>query len=194
MEVVITVDVLRRGGVQTVVAGFAVVDCSRGVKIGPDATLEDALKSGPYDIIIIPGGGHGAEELACSEKVGEILKAQEKAGRWIGAICAGPLVLDRHGIGKGTKCQQADGVILTTLTSHPSAQDRLEAGYRYRGKSRVCVSGKFITSQGPGTAFEFALAILELLTDKETVEKVKEPMIMPPKHPEECNCQIVDYL
>ena len=30
--------------------------CSRGVKLFPDAILEDALKMGPFDIVIIPGG------------------------------------------------------------------------------------------------------------------------------------------
>ena len=52
-------DVLRRGGVTTVLgglAGFSLVECSRGVKLFPDALLEDALKMGPFDIIIIPGG------------------------------------------------------------------------------------------------------------------------------------------
>ena len=59
VQVVITVDVLRRGGVTTVLgglAGFSLVECSRGVKLFPDALLEDALKMGPFDIIIIPDG------------------------------------------------------------------------------------------------------------------------------------------
>ena len=59
MEVVITVDVLRRGGVTTVIgglSGFSLVECSRGVKLFPDALLDDALKMGPFDIVIIPGG------------------------------------------------------------------------------------------------------------------------------------------
>ncbi len=29
---------------------------SRGVKLFPDAILEDAHKMGPFDIVIIPGG------------------------------------------------------------------------------------------------------------------------------------------
>ena len=58
-QVVITVDMLRRGGVTTVIggiAGFSSVECTRGVKLFPDAYLADALKLGPYDVVIVPGG------------------------------------------------------------------------------------------------------------------------------------------
>ena len=73
----------------------------------------------------------GAETLACSEPVGAVLRDQEARGGWIAAICAGPIVLDRHDIGKGTKAQMADGDVLNTVTSHPSVMDRLGAyGYR----------------------------------------------------------------
>ena len=37
-------------------AGFSMVECSRGVKLFPDTNLEDALKLGPYDVVVIPGG------------------------------------------------------------------------------------------------------------------------------------------
>ena len=50
---------LRRGGVTTVIggiAGFSSVECTRGVKLFPDAYLADALKLGPYDVVIVPGG------------------------------------------------------------------------------------------------------------------------------------------
>ena len=59
IQVVITVDVLRRGGVTTVIGGLtgcSLVECSRGVKLFPDTLLEDALKLGPFDVVIIPGG------------------------------------------------------------------------------------------------------------------------------------------
>lgn len=181
MEVVITVDVLRRGGVTTVLGGltgFSLVECSRGVKLFPDALLDDALKLGPFDIVIIPGGMQGAEALAASEKVGAILREQQEREGWIAAICAGPLVLDRHDIGKGTKAQIAEGELVSKITSHPSVADRL-AAYEY-SDARVCISYKIITSRGPGTAFEFALTILDALLGPDVVAKVSEPMILPP--------------
>ncbi|KAM7431531.1 Protein deglycase DJ-1zDJ-1 [Porites harrisoni] len=67
MEAVITTDVLRRGKVKTVVGGLAGADpvtCSRYVVVKPDMSLEDAIKQGPYDAVILPGGLGGSNNLA----------------------------------------------------------------------------------------------------------------------------------
>ena len=98
----------------------------------------------------------GAESLANSEKVGAILRDQEERGGWIGAICAGPLALDRHDIGKGTPAQIADGEILTTVTSHPSVAERLKA-YNYRWILKLIQFAYAIT-----ILIQFAYAIIIL--------------------------------
>ncbi|KAM7429550.1 Protein deglycase DJ-1zDJ-1 [Porites harrisoni] len=75
MEAVITTDVLRRGKVKTVFGGLAGADpvtCSRYVVVKPDMSLEDAIKQGPYDAVILPGGLGGSNNLAKSAKVKEI--------------------------------------------------------------------------------------------------------------------------
>ena len=44
------------------------VKCSRGVQIIPDTDLETAIKSAPYDIVVLPGGTPGAQvfsEVSC---------------------------------------------------------------------------------------------------------------------------------
>lgn len=60
MEVVIVVDVLRRGGVEVTLAGIEkdetqAVVCSRKIKILPDTHL-DKVKAEKFDAIILPGG------------------------------------------------------------------------------------------------------------------------------------------
>ncbi|KAG8299506.1 hypothetical protein J6590_099436 [Homalodisca vitripennis] len=40
------------------------------------------------------------------------------------------------------------------------------------------LGGNLVTSRGPGTAFDFALALAEKLTDKENAEKVKKAMLL----------------
>ncbi|PSN45104.1 Protein DJ-1alpha [Blattella germanica] len=67
MEFVISTDVLRRAGVTVTVAGLTGADpvkCSRSVVICPDVSLEKALSEGPYDAVVLPGGGGGAKALA----------------------------------------------------------------------------------------------------------------------------------
>ena len=115
METVITVDVMRRAKIEVTLAGLESsdpVECSRGVKLIPDTSLDDAIQKGPYDVVVLPGGLGGAKNLAASQKVKTVLEEQEKNGRFIAAVCAAPTALLTHGIGK-TK----------TITSHPVVRE-----------------------------------------------------------------------
>jgi len=165
METVITVDVLRRGGVEVTLAGLdgdGPVKCSRNVVLVPDKSLDDALQSVPYDAVILPGGGPGAKALANSPKVKVLLADQEAAGKIIGAICAAPTALLAHSIGKGK-----------TITSYPAFKEALSGDYSY-SEARVESDGSLITSRGPGTSFAFALELVKKLVGEGGDEKVKE--------------------
>ena len=168
MEAVITIDVLRRGGVDVTVAGLDGTDpirCSRGVVITPDVGLESV--EGEFDALILPGGGEGAKRLAQSNKVGELLREHEEGGRWVAAICAAPIALEAHGVFKGRH-----------LTSHPSVKSTLESWGKY-SEHAVEADGNLITSRGPGTTFPFALRIVGMLTDAERMVEVRAPMMFP---------------
>ncbi len=49
--------------------------------------------------------------------------------------------------------------------------------------SRVVVDGNLITSRGPGTAFEFALTLVEKLYGREKADEVAGPMVMYHREP-----------
>ncbi|CAN8016963.1 unnamed protein product [Ixodes persulcatus] len=170
MEAIISADVLRRAGIDVTIAGLtgtSPVKCSRDVVVVPDKSLDEAVKQSPYDVVVLPGGLKGSESLAASATVGKILKDQEKSGRLVAAICAAPIALKSHGVGCGKQ-----------ITSHPSKKDEVAAGdYKY-SESRVVVDGQLITSRGPGTAFEFALAIVEKLENKQAADKLISPMLV----------------
>ena len=51
------------------------------------------------------------------------------------------------------------------------------SGYIY-SEERVVIDGRLVTSQGPGTTFEFALAIVELLVGKEKRDSLIGPMLL----------------
>lgn len=172
MEAVIAIDVLRRGGITVTVAGLGSCDpikCSRDVYIKPDMSLADAASKGPYDAVVIPGGLKGSENLAASTDVKTLLTEQEKAGRVIGAICAAPAVcLTAHGIGEGKKA-----------TCYPALKDRLTANGKHTfQEDKVVVDGQLVTSQGPGTAFDFALALVEKLVSGEKRQATATPMLL----------------
>ncbi|XP_076318568.1 Parkinson disease protein 7 homolog [Tachypleus tridentatus] len=171
LEAVILIDVMRRGGITVKIAGLEgekPVLCSRDVVIVPDSSLEDAIKERPYDIIVLPGGIKGAENLAKSSLVKNVLQEQEKNGRLIAAICAGPLALKSHAIGTERY-----------ITSHPSIRSMLEDDGRYKySEARIVVDGKIITSRGPGTAFEFARMIVEKLMGRDIASSLIAPMLL----------------
>jgi len=167
METTIIVDVLRRGGIEVTLAGLAgpqPVTCSRGVRLVPDISLEAV--TGQFDVIVLPGGAAGAQALADSAAVGQLLREQLAAGRMVGAICAAPIALLAHDIAAGA-----------AVTSHPSVREQL--GERYAlSDERVVEAGQLVTSQGPGTTFEFALALLGRLVNPELAAKVAAPMML----------------
>ena len=168
MEAVISIDVLRRGGIEVTVAGIdgaEPIRCSRGVVITPDIALSDV--TGVFDVVVLPGGAEGAKRLAESADVGNILRDQELGGRLVAAICAAPIALKAHGVFEGR-----------TLTSHPSVKPMLEDWGEY-SEHPVEADGNLITSRGPGTAFPFALRIVGALTNAERMVQVRAPMMFP---------------
>uniref|UniRef100_A0A8R1DTV0 D-lactate dehydratase n=2 Tax=Caenorhabditis japonica TaxID=281687 RepID=A0A8R1DTV0_CAEJA len=168
MEIVITGDVLFSGGVKVTYAGLSeseMVKCSRGVRIVPDASLE-SVKNQTFDLVMLPGGQPGSDTLAGHNEVGKMLRAQADSGGLIAAICAAPTVLMSHGIKPNL------------ITSHPSVRKQLESGGYNYSEDRVVVSGKVITSRGPGTAFEFALKLVELLVGREKVDGLVEHLVL----------------
>ena len=50
-------------------------------------------------------------------------------------------------------------------------------GYNY-SEDRVVVDGKLVTSRGPGTTFEFALTLVEVLVSKEKKDSLIPPMLV----------------
>lgn len=174
METVISVDVLRRGGLEVVLAGLNGEDpvlCSRNIKICPDTSLAEARARGPYDCILLPGGGQGAEALGASKEVGEMLEEQDREGRMVAAVCAAPTALASHKIGVGRN-----------VTSYPAPafKEKLEsAGYKYMDDNAVVVVDKnIVTSQGPGTSFDFALEIVQILVSQEKSDEVRKAMLV----------------
>ncbi|XP_064097012.1 protein dj-1beta-like [Macrobrachium nipponense] len=171
MEAVITIDTLRRGGVTVTVAGVGgdgPVKCSRDVYIKPDMTLTAAVAKGPYDAVVIPGGMQGSENVAASDEAKALLTEQEKAGRVIAAICAAPAIcLPAHGVGEGKK-----------VTCYPSLEKKFPPGKYTFQPDKVVVDGQLVTSQGPGTAFDFALALVEKLVSAEKRKTVASGLLL----------------
>ena len=164
IETVATADLLRRSGAEVVIAAVnkLLVTTAHGIKITADKLLSECV-SEQFDLIALPGGMPGAEHLRDCPQLITMLKMQQQFGRWYAAICASPVVvLQHHGLLVGKRA-----------TCYPSMQKQLEN----LDQARVVVDGNCITSQGPGTAIEFALKLVELLFDKHKAEVLAEGLV-----------------
>jgi len=167
IEAVCIIDILRRAEADVTAAsvGDIQITASRGVKIEADAKISDC-KDKIYDLIALPGGLPGAEYLRDSSELIEMLKNQKRQGKLYAAICASPaVVLQHHGL--------LDGI--SKATCYPSMADKLGGKAR---NERVVVDGNCITAQGPGTAMEFGIKLVEMLFGREKAEMVADAMVM----------------
>jgi len=186
MEFTITYDTLVRAGVNTTSAfvpdllssrgaEFLVsppaAKGSRGINIMPDIYFELSL-CGPdkYDLLVIPGGAQGAETISKHPSIQELVRRYIERGKLVGMICAGSLAALTANLPS------------QPLTSHPTIQSLLENEFEYSEES-VVVSNTLITSRGPGTAFPFALTLVELLCGQEKRNEIRGPMMFPPNTP-----------
>lgn len=165
LEAVAVVDILRRADVDIRIASLepGPVYSARDVKIVPDVTLDEVLNF-DFDLIVLPGGLDSTETLASNGRLISMLKKQLENHKLVGAICAAPTVLDRHGLSKGK-----------VIACHPVCRDAVKQSIL--SEERVAQDGQIITSQGPGTALEFALRLVERLEGRARMEEVNRGVL-----------------
>lgn len=169
MEAVIIVDVLRRAGwnvITTAIENNPDITASRGVKLIPDTNWND-VDPDDFDCLLIPGGGSGTEILIQNARLLETIRSFSANGKIAGAICAGPLVLQKAGVLNNKKA-----------TCHPAVKDSLTVTPWL--SDRVVIDGNIITSQAAGTTFEFALTIIEIIDGKQKADEVSAGLIPAP--------------
>jgi 4-methyl-5(b-hydroxyethyl)-thiazole monophosphate biosynthesis len=166
IEALTIVDILRRAGVEVVTAGLddKPVEASRKTRHLPDTRL-DAVVRETFDAVVLPGGQPGTNHLKADPRILECLQRHARAGKWVAAICAAPMVLHAAGLIEGKK-----------VTSYPSVRDQL--GRVDYVEDRVAVDGRVVTSRGPGTAMEFSLRLVELLCGMEKAREVRQAVLM----------------
>lgn len=166
IEAVIVIDTLRRADFEVSAVGItpSPITASRQVKLLPDTSWHD-IQTGHYDAIVLPGGATGAENLAAHDGLLTALREFNDTGKLVAAICAAPAVLETAGVLGHRRA-----------TSYPTFADKLgDVDYR---EERVVTDGNCITSRGPGTAFDFALAIICYFEGEEAARKIAEPMLL----------------
>lgn len=161
-EALAPVDILRRGGVEVLTVGVTKreVTSSHGVKITADTDLSE-ISFSDMEMLIIPGGQPGVDNLWENEDVRKLVSSVSDKGIKISAICAAPIILARLGIleGKESVC-------------YPSCADELSCG-KYLEATGVCRDGDIITGRAAGDALDFSFEILKVLRGEKVALEVK---------------------
>lgn len=161
LEAVTIIDLLRRAGIEVVVAGLSdgVIKASRGVRLLPDMGLDEALKL-DFDMVALPGGLPGSDHLANDPRIVQLLQSMHASGRLVGAVCAAPKALARSGVLDGKLATAYPGVL--QAERHPNISGEA-----------VTRDGQVITGRSAGTVMDFALELIEALAGQETRHKVE---------------------
>jgi 4-methyl-5(b-hydroxyethyl)-thiazole monophosphate biosynthesis len=166
IEALSVVDILRRAGIEVDLAAVGddvQVTSSHNVPVIADKLII-ACAEECYDLIVLPGGIPGAENLKKSEILAALLKKQNSEDRLYGAICASPaVVLEPQGLLKGKKA-----------TCHPLFIDKLPS--QEHAEKSVIFDKNCITSRGAGTSIEFGLELLAILLGDEKKQEVAKQM------------------
>jgi putative intracellular protease/amidase len=196
-EVVATVDVLRRGGIDVKLCSVEKNDkkpltCANNIQIVPDLHIDD-VQGQQFDAVIVPGGKYnsykitkslffaflgskGTEKIASCKKAGVILLDHYKSNKLVAAICAGPMALSAHLYDADENARKHD------ITCYPDAAISLKNKFKSVKLDVPVVDSEvnqrhLITSQGPATAIEFGLKILSHLADETKADEIRKKML-----------------
>lgn len=161
IEAVTPIDILRRAGVTvyTVGVGGKVIAGAHGIPVTADLDGEGFVLPQQADMVVLPGGGGGTENLKKSPLIETVLRQAAERDIYITAICAAPTVLHKYGLLTGKR-----------VTAFPSVQASL-TGSEVTG-SGVEVDGKIVTARAAGVALQFGHVLAGLLVGKEKADEV----------------------
>jgi len=165
VEGLTVVDLLRRAGVEVRTVSIkqdVSVMGSHKINVIADTTLD--YIHGDADMVVLPGGLTGTNNLKNSAEVDELIRRFDKEGKYLAAVCAAPTVYGEKGLLKGKKA-----------TCYPGMEDGL-VGAEWTEDS-VAVDGNYITSRGLGTSIDFALKLVELLVSKDKADEIAHKIV-----------------
>ncbi len=168
VEALSSVDLLRRAQiyVDTVsVTEDYMVTGSHGITVQTEDLFYE-VDYDEFDMIILPGGKKGVENLKECEDLLQLISEFMDSGKKVAAICAAPTILGEMGYLKGRR-----------VTCHPSVEGEINAAGAVLTRQKTTVDGNLITGQAAGSAEAFALKLIEILAGKEMSAQIAENIV-----------------
>lgn len=165
VEALTQVDVLRRAGVNTVTVSIMdkkLIQGAHDIQIMADILFDESLHDA--DMIILPGGLVGTDNLMKHEGLRNLINEYNTHNKYLAAICAAPGVFGINNLLVGRKA-----------ICYPGHEANLHGATII--DANVVEDGNFITSKGAGTSFDFALALVTKLCGKEVSDSVRRGLM-----------------
>jgi len=165
IEALTVVDVLRRANIKTNTVSIGTdrtVTGSHNIPVIADLLISEADLEAA-DMVVLPGGMPGSVNLDKNTVLEKAIENRVSQKKWMAAICAAPFILGKRGYLEGKEA-----------ICYPGFEKELVGAIIKNEK--VVISDNFITSKGPGTALDFALAIVSVLRDKKTADTLRAGM------------------
>ncbi|MFH8080565.1 MAG: DJ-1/PfpI family protein [Candidatus Aenigmatarchaeota archaeon] len=162
IELVTVVSVLRRAGIQVDIVGLnaSMAESKGKIKIMVDKRFQDVSMREYDGIILIGGPGYLAlEKMAV---LNDYIKSFAAQGKLLAAIGEAVAILAKTGLLDNKKAVIAPG---------------MEKLLAYPRDAPVIVDQNIITSQAPGTAMQFALAIVKKLKGDQAALQLKRELV-----------------
>ena len=148
-ETLTIVDIIRRANLQCDLVGFdEIVEGGHNITVKCDKVLNEDIID--YDMIILPGGYPGATNLRDNDELINILKKMNDDKKYICAMCAAPIVLEKANLLEGRN-----------YTAYIGYDKKIKQGNYLTDK--VVIDENIVTSRGPATAYAFAYKLVDLL-------------------------------
>lgn len=165
IEAVTLIDVLRRAGNDVSVIGVEglFVEGVHKIVISADRMIE-SCEADEFDAIVLAGGKKNSLTLSTHARIHEFLHFFDSHKKLIGAICAAPLVLEKA------------GVLKEIYTCYPGIQESIE-GKHYEEHEGIVECDNVMTSRGPATAMNFALALVNKLNGISVYTSLKKSLL-----------------
>lgn len=159
------------GSTQLVTAGLhKQLTCTWNFTVIPEVVVNE-IDLEEFDALAIPGGFEeaGFYNDAFHETFLEVIRHFHAKQKPIASICVGSLPLGKSGILHNKKA---------TTYNHPTShrKEQLQAFGANVQHAPIVQDGHIITSSNPATGFDVAFLLLEQLTSKENVKRVKDLM------------------
>lgn len=161
-EALTIIDIIRRAELSCDSVGLTenVVTGAHGITMSCDKVLSKEICD--HDMIVLPGGIPGATNLRDSNLLMDVIREMDHQGKYVCAMCAAPIALERAGVLDGK-----------TYTAYVGYDEKIKTGTF--SEKEVVTDGNLVTSRGPATAYAFAYELAGLLGGD--VEAVKKRML-----------------